>query len=67
MLSISLALINILPLPALDGGHLVIIIVEAVIKREIPLKIKLGLQQIGMLILLGLMVYVIINDILKLM
>ncbi len=66
MLSISLALINILPLPALDGGHIVIIVIEAVIRREIPLKIKLALQQVGMFLLLGLMLYVVVNDILKL-
>ncbi len=66
MLSISLALINILPLPALDGGHIVIIIIEAIISREIPIKIKLGIQQVGMFLLIGLMLYVIINDVLRL-
>jgi len=66
MLSVSLALINILPLPALDGGHIVIIIIEAIIRRELPLKIKLAIQQAGMFLLLGLMLYVIVNDILKL-
>ena len=62
MLSISLAFINILPFPALDGGHLVIIIIEAIIKREIPINIKLAIQQVGMVLLLGLMAYVIFND-----
>ena len=67
MLSISLALINILPFPALDGGHLIIIIIEAIIRREIPIKAKLIVQQIGMACLLALMAYVIFNDIMKLM
>ncbi len=67
MLSLSLALINILPLPALDGGHLIIIIVEAIMRREISVKVKLGIQQVGIFLLLGLMFYVIVNDVLKLM
>ncbi|MPN41561.1 Regulator of sigma-W protease RasP [bioreactor metagenome] len=67
MLSISLALINILPFPALDGGHLLIIIIEAIIKREIPVKAKLIAQQIGMFLLLALMAYVIFNDVQKIL
>jgi regulator of sigma E protease len=62
MLSVSLALINILPFPALDGGHLLIIIIEAITKREIPIKAKLVVQQIGLFVLLAFMLYVIIND-----
>ncbi len=67
MLSISLALINILPFPALDGGHLVIIVIESIIRREIPINAKIWVQKIGMGCLLALMAYVIFNDILKLM
>ena len=67
MLSVSLALINILPIPALDGGHLIIIIIEAIVRREIPIKAKLLIQQIGMVCLLALMAYAIFNDILRLM
>jgi len=66
MLSISLALLNILPFPALDGGHLLIIIIEAIIRREIPIKAKLVVQQIGLFVLIGLMIYVIFNDFQKL-
>ena len=36
LLSLSLAIINIMPFPVLDGGHLLIIIVEGILKREIP-------------------------------
>lgn len=67
MLSISLALLNILPFPALDGGHLIIIIIEAIIQREIPVKTKLIIQQVGLFILVGLMAYVIFNDFQKLL
>ena len=63
MLSVVLAFVNILPIPALDGGHLVIIIIEGILKRPLPLNIKLVVQQVGMLILLLLMVFIFYNDI----
>lgn len=66
ILSVSLALINILPIPALDGGHLVFIIIEGIIRREIPVKVKMAFQQVGMVLLLLLMVYLIYNDITRL-
>jgi regulator of sigma E protease len=63
LLSISLAIINIFPIPALDGGHLVFLIFEGLFRREVPNKIKLALQQAGMVLLLALMIFVIYNDI----
>lgn len=63
MLSITLAVMNILPIPALDGGHLLFIIIEAIIRREVPLKVKVIFQQVGMVILLALMAFVLYNDI----
>lgn len=62
-LSMTLAIINILPFPALDGGHLVFIIVEGVARREVPIKIKLAFQQVGIVLLLGFMAFVFYNDI----
>ncbi len=63
ILSVSLAIINILPFPALDGGHLFFLIYEAIFRREVPNKIRLALQQAGMVILLAFMAFVIYNDI----
>jgi regulator of sigma E protease len=65
MLSISLAIINILPLPALDGGQFVLNAVEGVIRRELPLDVKIRIQQIGMALLLALFAYILVNDILN--
>ena len=62
-LSMALATINILPFPALDGGHLTIMLVESVIRREIPNKAKIIIQQAGFLLILALMAFVIYNDI----
>jgi regulator of sigma E protease len=66
LLSLSLAILNIMPFPVLDGGHLVMILIEGIIKREIPLKVKLGIQKVGMALLLLLMVFILYNDILSL-
>jgi len=65
-LSLSLALINIFPFPALDGGHLVMIIVEGIMKKEIPIKVKVAIQNAGFVILLLLMAFIIYNDIMNL-
>jgi len=63
LLSINLAIINILPFPALDGGHLSFLVYEAVFRREVPLKVKLGLQKAGIVVLLAFMAFVVVNDI----
>jgi regulator of sigma E protease len=65
VLSISLAIINILPVPALDGGQFVLNAAEGVIGREIPIEVKMRIQQIGMTLLLALFAYILINDILN--
>jgi regulator of sigma E protease len=65
LLSISLALLNILPIPALDGGHLLLLVIEAVIRREIPVRVKLAIQKVGFVLLLAFMVFVVYNDILN--
>ncbi|MCA0446166.1 MAG: RIP metalloprotease RseP [Bacteroidetes bacterium] len=63
MLSLSLALLNILPIPALDGGHLIILIVESLARKDLPNKIKIGIQQVGFALLITLMVFTVYNDI----
>ncbi len=65
VLSISLAIINMLPIPALDGGQFAINAVEGIIRREIPFAVKMRIQQIGMVLLLTLFAYILINDILN--
>jgi len=66
VLSLSLALINIMPFPVLDGGHLMMIIIETITRREIPVKVKLAINNTGFVLLLILMVFIIYNDILAL-
>ncbi len=64
-LSITLALVNILPIPMLDGGHLMFLIYEAVTRREPSVRVRMALQQIGFILLIGLMIFVTFNDILR--
>ena len=66
-ISSNLGLINILPIPGLDGGHAAIAIFEGVIRKEIPNKVKLGIQFIGFIIIMSLFIFTIFNDIKNLM
>ena len=65
LLSLILAFMNLLPIPALDGGHVVFLIVEMIIRRPLSEKFMHVMQVIGMIILLGLMVFAFGNDIYK--
>ncbi len=65
-LSISLAVINLLPVPALDGGHLVFLLIEGIIRKPVSLKVQERATQVGFYLLLSLMVFVIYNDIINL-
>lgn len=66
LLSLNLAVINILPFPALDGGRLSLIVYEAISKKKVDAKIEKRLNLIGFAILLSLIILVTINDIIKL-
>lgn len=65
MLSMTLAVLNILPIPVLDGGHLVFILLEGILRREIPTKIKIGFQYAGFVLLILFMIYVNFNDVVR--
>ncbi len=63
MLSITLAVINILPFPALDGGHFVFLLYEGIFKKPVSHKVQIVVQNVGVVILLLFMVFVLYNDI----
>jgi regulator of sigma E protease len=65
-LSMILAFMNILPIPALDGGHVVFLLIEAVMRKEPSLQFRIAAQQVGMILLLGLTVFILFNDIIHL-
>jgi regulator of sigma E protease len=63
LISINLAILNFLPIPVLDGGHLLFFFVEAVTGRPVSIKIREIAQQAGIFVLILLMIYVFYNDI----
>jgi regulator of sigma E protease len=65
LLSIILAFMNILPIPALDGGHVVFLLYEMITGKEAPQKVLEYAQYVGIVLLLGLMVYANGNDLLR--
>jgi regulator of sigma E protease len=66
LLSLILAFMNILPIPALDGGHVIFLLIEIITRRKLSDKLMGNIQMIGMLILFALMFFVIGNDIFRL-
>ena len=65
LISINLGLINLFPIPALDGGHLVFFLIEAVIGKPLPDGVQDKLNRVGVSLLLSLMVVVISLDIVR--
>ncbi len=64
--SVNLAVLNLLPIPVLDGGHLVFLLIEGVRGKPLALRLRLRLSQLGMVILLGIMALAVTNDLLRL-
>ena len=62
LLPIILAFMNILPIPALDGGHVVFLIYEMITGKEAPKKVLEYAQMVGMILLLSLVLYANFND-----
>ncbi len=67
MLSMNLAILNFLPIPALDGGHMVFLIAEAIRGKKLNEQLEMRLTMAGVLMILLLMVVVFANDILRLL
>jgi len=63
LISINLAIINLLPIPVLDGGHLLFFLIEAIKGSPVSIKVREVAQQVGLFILILLMILVFYNDI----
>jgi regulator of sigma E protease len=61
-LSLNLGLLNLLPIPILDGGHIFIMAIEGIVRRDLSLKVKERLMLAGFVVLMLLMVTVVYND-----
>jgi len=66
LISVNLAILNLLPVPMLDGGHLLFFAIEGVLGRPLSVRKREVAQQIGLALLVLLMVFAIGNDILRL-
>jgi regulator of sigma E protease len=64
-ISLNLGLFNLLPIPVLDGGGILLLLIEGVIRRDLSLQVKERFLQVGFLFLLLLMVFLMYNDILR--
>ncbi len=63
VISVNLAILNILPIPVLDGGHILFFTIELLIRRPVSIRVREVAQQAGLFVLLMLMILVIYNDI----
>ncbi len=67
IISVNLAILNLLPVPVLDGGHLTFLAFEAIRGRALSVEQRIRLTQVGLVLVVGLMVWVITNDVLRLL
>ncbi|HUP45699.1 MAG TPA: RIP metalloprotease RseP [Thermoanaerobaculia bacterium] len=63
MISLQLGVMNLLPIPVLDGGHIMILLIEGVARRDLSLRVKERIQQLGFAVLATLMIVVLYNDV----
>lgn len=62
VISINLGVLNLLPIPVLDGGHLLFFVIEAVMRRPLNMRQREMAQQVGLVILIGIMAFAFYND-----
>jgi regulator of sigma E protease len=65
MISLQLGVMNLLPIPVLDGGHIAILLVEGVARRDLSIRAKERIQQLGFAVLATLMIVVLYNDVIS--
>jgi len=65
LISVNLGILNLLPVPVLDGGHILFFSIEAIIRRPVSIKTREIAQQVGIFLLMMLMVFVFYNDIMR--
>jgi regulator of sigma E protease len=65
--SLNLAIFNLLPIPILDGGVMLMLIVEMLLRRDLDLKVRETVMRVGLVFLMVIVVFVIYNDISKIL
>jgi regulator of sigma E protease len=67
MISLNLAILNLLPIPILDGGHVLLLLVEGGLRRDLSVALKERFVQVGLVFLLVIIAIVMYNDVLRLL
>ena len=65
MISVNIGVVNLLPIPALDGGRIVFLLVEAITKKKPSKKVEATINNVFFILILALFVYITINDIMR--
>jgi len=65
LISLSLGVTNLLPFPPLDGGRIVLLLIEAIRRKPLDEKYEVGIQMVGFFLMIGLSLYVTYHDILR--
>jgi regulator of sigma E protease len=65
--SLNLAVFNLLPIPILDGGVMLMLLVEMLLRRDLSLRIKEAIVRVGFVFLMMVVVFVLYNDIAKML
>ena len=67
MVSLNLAIFNLLPVPILDGGVILLLLIEMIMRRDLSLSVKEAVVKVGFVFLMGLVMFVLYNDITKIL
>ena len=67
LISVNLAILNLLPIPVLDGGHLFFFVLEFILGKPVNLKTREIAQQVGMFILIAFMIFILYNDVTRIL
>jgi regulator of sigma E protease len=65
MISLNLGILNLLPIPMLDGGHIFIMALEGVARRDFSMRVKEKMLMAGFLVIMAIMLTVIYNDLMR--
>ena len=63
MISLQLGIMNLLPIPVLDGGHIMVLLIEGLVGHDLSIRVKERIQQVGFAVLAALMIVVLYNDV----
>lgn len=63
MISMAVGISNLLPIPALDGGRILLLVPELIFRRRVPMRVEAWLNVAGMVLIIGLSVYLIFKDV----